>query len=393
MKGQVWEMLDKGILHRQIFKDLKSQPQISLVELFVSDNCPLTCKHCFHADVRTIDPPLSLREWQSVIEEFISLGVRHFHIAGREPFTELITLELLEFLSEKKKTVDLTFGAISNGLNSRKHLAKIQASRLDYLEISVDGLTDTHDFIRGKGTYRHVIKTLKEALALLGDNRVSTATSLHKANVDQVPGIIHELAQLGIRRLFFQPVLPMGYALNMTDLLMGGEEYRRAILATKELLAQSEYEYQKHGIAVMFYVPPELIHSLCRGDAWFEKELGNYIREGKSVTKQGSSYLQLEFNVIRVPFWRHFIVTEDGYVIDECASRSIPDYIKRSAGSVRQLPLRDLIHNSRQFAMDYVDMSLAASVNNNQLSCASFSPLRSNVYSCCNNVQAKEVCP
>src|SRR5258706_7201086 len=111
MADHVWEILDQGIVHSQILKDLKGKPRISMVELFVSDNCPLKCKHCFHADVHSVDPPLSLQEWQAVIDQFIVLGVRHFHIAGREPFTEQITLELLDYLSEKKKNIDLKLGA------------------------------------------------------------------------------------------------------------------------------------------------------------------------------------------------------------------------------------------------------------------------------------------
>jgi MoaA/NifB/PqqE/SkfB family radical SAM enzyme len=358
MKNQVWEILDNGVLHRQILKDLKSSPQINLVELFVSDNCPLKCRHCFHADVRSVDTPLSLEEWKTVIEKFIQLGARHFHIAGREPFTERITLELLDYLSERKKTIDLKFGAISNGMNSRKHLLRIQQSKLDYLEISVDGLSDTHDYMRGKGTYRHTWETLGEALSLLGQNRISIATAIHKANISQIPDIIQNLSRIGVRKFFFQPVMPMGYALNMINLLIEGTEYRRAILELKEFF--NRLKNQNDAIAVMFYVPPEMTHSLCEGDPWLEEELVKYILHGSSLTKFGRSYLQLDFNVVRVPFWRHFIVTEDGYIINECSSRSVPNYIDFSIGNVLQEPLSELIHNSRQFAINYVEQLLAA---------------------------------
>jgi len=378
MQYKVWDVLDKGILHRQILKDLKGKPRVAMVELFVSDNCPLKCKHCFHADVRSVDTPLSFQEWQSVIEQLINLGIRHFHIAGREPFTERITLELLGYLSERKKTINLKLGVISNGLNCRRHLREIQQLELDYLEISVDGLADTHDFMRGKGTYRHTVETLIEALSFLGDNRISTATALHKGNIHQIPDIIRNLGKLGVRRFFFQPVVPMGYALTMTDLLIGGREYREAILETRDLLAQAEF--QGRGIAVMFYTPPELVRSLCLGDPWLEEELGKYILRGRSLTKQGSSYLQLDFNVVRVPFWQHFIVTEDGYIIDECYSRSIPNYTEYSIGNVRQLPILELIHNSRQFAFHQVEMELAANVNNGQHESAHVESVTSTVY-------------
>jgi MoaA/NifB/PqqE/SkfB family radical SAM enzyme len=361
MPSQIWEILDTGTLYRHVLKNLQGKFPINMVELFVSDHCPLKCKHCFHADVRSVDPPLSLQEWQAVIEQFVDQGVRHFHLAGREPFTEHITLELLAYFSKMKEKLNLKIGAISNGLNCQKYLDEIQRSNLDYLDISVDGLESTHDFVRGKGTYKRVFQNLKEIILALGSNRISTATALHKANIHQIPEIIHTLSQLGIRRFFFQPVVPMGYALTLTDLLLEGREYGRAISETKKILAQAEY--QSPGIVVKFYVPPEIVRSLCLEDPSLEVALLDFLLQGQSVLTQGSSYLELDFNLTHIPFWQHCIVTEDGYIINDCYSRSVPNYVDNSLGSVRQFSIQELLCNARQLAINYLASILNSTTN------------------------------
>lgn len=357
MQHQVWDILNGSDLQLQILDELKHTPRIGMIELFISDTCPLACKHCFHADVRSVDPPLSLQEWIVLIDQFIDMGGRHFHLAGREPFTEKVTLDVLAYLSVRKQDVDLKLGAISNGLNCRKHLQAIQASALDYLEISIDGLADTHDFMRGKGTYRRTIDNLAEIISVLGERHVSTATALTKRNLDQIPEIIQSLSHLGLRRFFFQPVMPMGYALSLHNLLLDGKEYGQAILRTRQKLAQAEF--QNAGIVVMFYVPVEMLFAVCQGNAWIEQELLDSLYQETSVTKQGVNYLQLDFAIARVPFWRHVIVTEDGYFISDCASRAVPHYQELSAGSIRHMPLPEIIGQAQALAIRQVERILA----------------------------------
>lgn len=354
MINQLWEALDAGILHYNVLRDLEeNELHINAVQLYVSDRCPLKCKHCFHGDVRSVDRPLSLQEWQAAIEQFVDLGVRSFHLAGREPFTEQVTLELLDYLSKKKKQHNLYVSAISNGLNCRKYLDEMQYSGLDHLDISIDGLENTHDFMRGKGTFKHTIQNLKDILLVLGSKRVSTATVLHKGNIHQIPEIIDTLSQLGVRNCFFQPVAPVGYAFNLTDLLLGEREYGQAILEIKKLLARPEY--QESRIVVRFSIPSEIVRSLCQVDPWFEQALLAYLSQEEAELQQVSSCLRLNFGLIHIPFKQHCIVTEDGFIVSDTHSRSFSNYVDNSLGSVRQHSVEDLMSKARQFTINYLD--------------------------------------
>ncbi len=358
MINQFWEALDKGILHHNILRGLQEDDKLRInsAHLYVSDRCPLKCRHCFLGDVRSVDRPLSLQEWQGIIEQFVDLGVKSIHLAGREPFTERVTLELLAYLSKKKEHHNLYISTISNGLNCRKHLNDIQRSNLDHLNISIDGLESTHDFMRGKGTFKHIIKNLKEIILALGSERVSTATVLHKANIHQIPEIIDTLSQLGVRNCFFQPVTPFGSALSLTDLLLEGKGYGQAILETKKLLARPEY--QALGIVVRFAIPSEIVRSLCQVDPWFEQELLAYLSQEKAELPEVSSFLRLNFGLIDIPFKQHCIVTADGYIVSD--TRSVSHYVDNSLGSVRQHSVKDLLSKARQFAIDFLrrDMPL-----------------------------------
>jgi MoaA/NifB/PqqE/SkfB family radical SAM enzyme len=341
-----------GILHHQIVQDLQGPPKVNVVELFVSDRCPLKCRHCFHADVHSIEPSLSVEEWKFVIDQFLDLGVRHFHVAGREPFTEVATMSILTYLAEKKNIHDLKFGVISNGLNCRKYLRELRDLNLDYLEISLDGLEDTHNYLRGNRIHHHVIETLKEALLLLGNHRVSTATVLHRSNVSEIPEFICSLGELGIRRFFFQPIEPVGYALGLTKLLLDPVEYRRSIIQIRDLLASPSY--QKRPASIVFYVPSEMVRVLCMGESWLEDELYRCLMGTLAITAQGPTRLLLDFEAVRAPYWNHVVITEDGYLIERCSSRSTQQYREQSIGNAVRTPIADLMKTARSMSADYL---------------------------------------
>lgn len=352
MSSAVLNIRENGTLTHQVARTLSRQHSMQFVELYVSDVCPLSCRHCFHADVRSIDPPLSSQEWELVVNQSIDLGVRHFHLAGREPFAADVTLSLLEHFANIRKGLDFTFGAITNGISCRPHLNAIKQSGLDYLEISVDGLADSHEFLRGRHTYTRVLSAVAAALAALGDDRLSTATTLYKGNVGHITEIIDVLGQLGVRRFFFQPLARMGYARWLGHVFIDGYQYRQAILQVREMLRARESHHP--AIAVMFYVPPGMVRPVCVGNKWLEQSLMKCLSAGEATSVHGHSYLQLDFDIIRVPFWRNLIVTEDGYLLDHCSSRSTQAYIEASIGNIRRTPLVVLLQRCRARALEHV---------------------------------------
>jgi len=356
VKTQIEQLISNRNIYYQVLNELSNIPKVNFVELYTSDKCPLSCAHCFHGDVRSIDKPLSTNEWQSVIEQLVKLGVRHFHLAGKEPFSDKSTLDLIDYLGIKKKFIDLKFGVITNGLNLKKHLERLRGANLDYLEISIDGLEDTHDDFRGKGTFRISMAGIGDSISVLGDNRVSTATVLSKANSFQIAEMLRILPQNGIRKLFFQPLLPYGSALNLEHLFLTSDEYRQIILESKHIL--SSLKSRNLGIVVMFHIPSEMLQVVCDGVGWLEKLLSDYLSNKKPIARVGNNYLQFDFSLVDIPFWGHFIITNDGYLIDDCSIRSTNAYVQESIGNIRDSSIEDLVCKSKQIITEFIKRNI-----------------------------------
>ena len=356
MSPTVQKVFNTDFVLTQVMEDLSGNPPIDFVELYTSDECQLKCTHCFHGTVRSIDKPLSLTEWIYVIDQFQELGAYHFHISGREPFLEKNTFPILHYLNKKKGSSRLKFGLITNGINCEKYLGKTICSNLDYFEISIDGLVESHEFLRGKGTYVRTVNTLKSALYTLGELVVSTSTIVYKNNLSELTYYIDDFIHLGVKRFFFQPIQKIGFAEKNYELLINPFEYRNAIIDIIDMLAAEKYNHV--GVKAYFFVPSSMTKTLCNGDEFFLNILTKYLENGEIVHNEGMNTIQFAFELIRVPYWRNFIITQDGYLIDHCSTRSTFNYKQMSIGNVRSTSLTDLISKARQFSKEYVSYNL-----------------------------------
>jgi MoaA/NifB/PqqE/SkfB family radical SAM enzyme len=84
--------------------------------------------------------------------------IMRLNITGGEPFLKEDLSEILDVVKKKAERVVIS----SNGFLTRKTLEVMSKHRDVGIRISVDGISETHDDIRGvKGAYRRTIKTLK----------------------------------------------------------------------------------------------------------------------------------------------------------------------------------------------------------------------------------------
>lgn len=119
----------------------EKQPLFGSVD--VCNVCNLHCKHCYWWLSREGgDDGLSIEEWRGIIRRFFKGKVLHVGIAGGEPLLRYDVVRL--FCEEMPKHVSV----ITNGT--------IPLERIDGLYfyfVSVDGIKEAHDQIRGKGSY------------------------------------------------------------------------------------------------------------------------------------------------------------------------------------------------------------------------------------------------
>jgi radical SAM protein with 4Fe4S-binding SPASM domain len=183
-------------------------PRLAQVAMEVTKACNLTCKHC---SISAGDPraeELTLEELRSFLTEVITLmkGRKEVIITGGEPFMRSDIFETMEVCQALgfKRIVVLTNGTLIGErmgerlkeLNERiemKNTSKELVQRL-HIQVSVDGLEKTHDFIRGRNTWKKAIR----AARILRSNTIATSLGMvvSKLNFNDVEEVIKVAAAL-----------------------------------------------------------------------------------------------------------------------------------------------------------------------------------------------------
>jgi radical SAM protein with 4Fe4S-binding SPASM domain len=174
-------------------------PSLRYLELQITNKCNLTCKHCY---INPSPPPfnstsvkgenrvfqgskkrlpeklfneLSVKQIKIILEEFEHIQGLRLLITGGEPILHSKFEEINEMLPQ----FFLRKVLFTNGiLLSKKKMKKLNVNEI---QISIDGLEDAHDALRGKGTYRLAMKAVKNALGY--GFYVSVATMVHPGNL------------------------------------------------------------------------------------------------------------------------------------------------------------------------------------------------------------------
>ena len=141
-------------------------------EIDVTDNCNLRCKHCYHflgrQDIQTEE--LQIVVWEKRFNELYKLGIRAVLLVGGEPALRPDVLMIAD------KLFPFVY-VITNGT------IRIPEKFDHRLFVSLDGLPNTNDSIRGNDVFSKVIKNYS------GDRRVIVNMTLTKYNYNELEGI------------------------------------------------------------------------------------------------------------------------------------------------------------------------------------------------------------
>ncbi len=148
----------------------------------ITQACDLHCKHCYDRSSR---PSMPLDSALAVLDEFYAF-CRNMHVAGHVTFTGGNPLLYPRFSAIYKAAADYGFGlAILGNPASREQLAPLcDIAKPSYYQISLEGLADHNDDIRGKGHFERSLHFLD----LLKDLNVYSMVmlTLTRDNMDQV---------------------------------------------------------------------------------------------------------------------------------------------------------------------------------------------------------------
>jgi len=202
------------------------------ISLNITTGCNLRCRHCYSSARDENRRDMSVENACRLIDEMAMMGVQCLSVKGGEPFHHPDIMEILSYAGIRGVSVTI----ITNGLLIDEEKArKLNDTSVDYLTVSIDGArAETHEHIRGKGTFPKVLESIRILKACF-NKPVFIYYTLNSMNVAELPELYALAGDLKSDRLRVRPVLPTGRASECGGINLNGREYREALLQIRDL--------------------------------------------------------------------------------------------------------------------------------------------------------------
>ncbi|MDX2050936.1 MAG: radical SAM protein [Polyangiaceae bacterium] len=178
--------------------------------------CDLACRHCGSRAGKARSDELSTEQCFDLIEQMAELGVKEVTIIGGEAYLRPDWLDIVRKIRDVGMQSTMTTGG--RGITP-EHARAAREAGLMSVSVSVDGLEETHDRLRG------VTGSFQSAMAAIAAFRaagvpVSANTQINRLSAREMPELLERLIVAGIHGWQLQLTVPMGRAVDEPDVLL-----------------------------------------------------------------------------------------------------------------------------------------------------------------------------
>jgi len=325
-----------GLVSREMIEaEVHASEAHQSITFVINNACNLACKHCYlQVDGLTADH-LSMEESKRLLDSALDRQPDLICLSGKEVFFGNRGRELISWLSQARahRGISTRLGIITNGTLLHLHKDVVLSSGLDYLDISVDGVRDDHDFNRGAGAYDRMLPNLKWAAEHLQD-RLFVNMTLQKRNYSRLPEAIVELHEAGVQTIgcSFYHQLPY----TAPELELGNDDYDSIFVSLHEIGAMA----LKRPLTVLVEVD---LLSLPAMLAFFKS---NWFKPGDvCVDNHGEFYcehilpngvcLQVRFSPLPLLIFKSVRITPEGNYLASEDTVNTRLYAKHALGNIR----------------------------------------------------------
>jgi radical SAM protein with 4Fe4S-binding SPASM domain len=178
--------------------------------------CNLKCSHCgSRAGPRRVNE-LSTRECLDVVHQIAAAGTREVTLIGGEAYLRRDWLEIAAEIARLGMHCGLQTGA--RGL-TRERIAAAHAAGIRAIGVSVDGLRDLHDQVRGvAGSHDQAIRAIRDIAEIGIEPGVNT--QINALSLPQLRDIFAEITAAGAKYWQVQLTVAMGNAVDNSAMLL-----------------------------------------------------------------------------------------------------------------------------------------------------------------------------
>ena len=178
--------------------------------------CDLKCHHCGSRAGKARPRELTTGECLDVIRQLARLGTREVTIIGGEAYLRQDWAVLIKAIRDAGMDCTMTTGG--RNLTEERVRAASEAG-LQGVSVSLDGLEDVHDEIRGvKGSFKAAMTALERCRA--AGMVMSVNTQIHRRSMPQLPELMERIIEAGAKNWQVQLSVAMGRAVDNPEVLL-----------------------------------------------------------------------------------------------------------------------------------------------------------------------------
>ncbi len=207
---------------------LVSHPKLTYLFVELTDRCNLACLHCGSScggsSGRWIDTPLLLGALETVAEDF-EPGSVMICLTGGEP---LLHRDFFA-IADRIHSLGFPWGITTNGtLIDGGTAVRMASLGLDSVTLSLDGLEQTHDWLRRvRGSFRKVREAVEHLHA--AGVKVQITSVIHKRNFGELEALYRLMCDWKADSWRVINIEPIGRALQNGELLLSDGEMLRLL--------------------------------------------------------------------------------------------------------------------------------------------------------------------
>lgn len=197
-------------------------------QIHITEECDQRCTHCYifaennNIEIRRMDFDQMMTVMNNCLEMCSKLDRDpYFYITGGDPILHKDFWKFLEVLSENC----IRFSIMGNPFHLNEDVCRsLSDLGCEKYQLSIDGMRDTHDTIRKKGSFDATLEKIKDIRSAGMDCAIMTTVS--GLNADEMPDIIDTVVAHHADIFSFSRYCPTG---NEKTVGLTPEEYRKVL--------------------------------------------------------------------------------------------------------------------------------------------------------------------
>ncbi len=217
--------------HLDLQHDLRvkffKKPKLQQLFFELTLNCNEHCRHCGSRCGEVSAAEMSAASWKNILDQLkedYKDSLPQINVTGGEP---LLYKDFEEVMSYAH-SLGFKWGMTSNAILITPEVAQmLKRCGMNTISVSIDGLPDTHDEIRGlPGAYRRAMEGIQNLIDLNCFDQIMVTTVVNHQTISQLEPLYEIMSGIDIDSWRVMGIEPIGRALEHPELLLTDEDHK-----------------------------------------------------------------------------------------------------------------------------------------------------------------------